>query len=179
MQPILLPVAMTPYDVANACREAIDAFLALDDKEPRALSRWFSGPYRRATSFAPRRRGLCGPARRAIPVSVLIAEAQDALRAAIAAAHGRDGERLIAMLPAIIAVAPVRDDDGARGFAPMDQTSAPLLTRLLTLLIADYLTRPDTYLADRRCDARSTTQPEIPALRAGRAGVPGEPRAGA
>jgi hypothetical protein len=66
----------------------------------------------------------------------------------MAAAARPGAEGLVAVLPSVVDVVPTRDVYGAHGFAPLNQMHTRLATRVFTLLIADYLTRPDAYLAD-------------------------------
>jgi hypothetical protein len=138
------------HDVADASRAALDEFLALDPQDVHALSRWFAGPYRRGVSFAGRRRGSTGP-RGAVPytpIPELVSSAKATVRAVMAAAARPGAEGLVAVLPSVVDVVPTRDVFGAHGFAPLNLSHTRLATRVLTLLIADYLTRPDGYLAD-------------------------------
>jgi hypothetical protein len=58
------------------------------------------------------------------------------------------------MCPSVVDIVPTRDVLGAHGYAPLNQAHARLATRVFTILIADYLTRPDAYLGDA---ARSVT----------------------
>lgn len=132
------------------------AFLALDAHDVRGLAAWFQGPYQAAVSVAGRCTRSTVPPERATqtPVSETVATAQAMLRSAILAASEPGASHLVAMLPCVVDVVSVRDGSGARGYAPRNQVCAPLRTRVLTLLIADYLTRPDEYLA---CAAQRAT----------------------
>jgi hypothetical protein len=159
MRPALqLPDGVRVADVANASRLALDEFLALDPQDTRLLSSWFAGPYHRAVSFAGRR-AASSDARTAShsPIPELVANAQATIGEAILAASKPGAEGLVAMLPSIIDVIPIRDVFGVHGFAPVNQAHARLAIRVLTLLVADYLTRPDDYLAygSRRPTLRS------------------------
>ncbi len=153
MRPLLnLPEGTVVLDVARATREAIERFLALEPTDKHGLARWLLGPYHGATRFAPRRlratthETLHGAA---VPLSVgeLVAHAQNALCDAIDAASEPGSERLLAMLPDTLDVIPVRDALDERGFAAQDVAHRRLAERTMTLLLADYLTRPDEFVA--------------------------------
>ncbi len=150
MRPALqLQPGTTVHDLADASRAAIDEFLALDPQDTRGLSRWFAGPYRTAVSFAGRRMGSGTHVRAAQPpIPEIVSRAQETLRAAMNAAVKRGAEGLVAELPAVVDVIPVRDVFGARGFAPLNPSCSRLAIRVLTLLVAHYLTCPDAYVPD-------------------------------
>jgi hypothetical protein len=153
MRPSLkLPEGTVVLDVADACRDALEDFLAIDPNDKHALSRWLIGPYRRATLFAPRSLSMGGREAHAVsPISVteIVDHAQREINGAIDAAAEPGAERLLARIPDVIDVIPVHDVHGGRGFAPQDVPHARLATRVLALLLADYLTRPDDYVARR------------------------------
>jgi len=68
-----------------------------------------------------------------------------------ALAAGRRGiDELVALLPPIVHVEPAHDTLGNRGFVPIDGPNMLLVDRVLALLVADYLTRPNDYLPARR-----------------------------
>ncbi len=136
-------------DVADASRAAIEQFLALDPLDKLALSQWLVGPYRTAVSDAPKRVHVTssGEFHRVEQLASIVSNAQVILDQAIAAASTPGAEGLLVLLPPTVDVVPVHDAYGARGFAPMDVAHAKLATRLLALLLADYLTRPDDYIA--------------------------------
>jgi len=138
-------------DVADACRDALEEFLALDPNDKHALSRWLVGTYRKATSFGPRRLevGVASHAVSPLSIAEIVKHAQDEITAAIDAAAEPGAERLLARIPDVVDVIPVHDAYGGRGFAPQDVPHARLATRVLALLLADYLTRPDDYVAKR------------------------------
>jgi hypothetical protein len=77
-------------------------------------------------------------------VEVVIAEARRALAEARIAARRLDGA-FVERLPARVHVVRIRDEWGQTGFAPLDVLGAPLIARLLSLLLADYLMRPEAY----------------------------------
>lgn len=139
-----LPPGKTVLDVADASRDALEQFLALDPYDKLALSQWLIGSYRRAVSFAPKSFHAPNP-----HGSSVVEHAQQLLDAAIARASEPGAEALLALFPEIVDVVPVHDAFGGRGFAPQDAANATLATRVLTLLLADYLTRADDYVAKR------------------------------
>ena len=152
MRPSLkLPQGKTVLDVADAARDALEDFLALDPNDKLALSQWLIGPYRRAVGFAPKR--FHTPSSHThveqLALSTVVSNAQAVLDQAIDGASEPGAERLLQLIPESVDVVPVHDAFGGRGYAPQDLAHAKLSTRLLTLLLADYLTRPDDYVAKR------------------------------
>ena len=151
MRPSLeLPRGRTVLDVADASRVAIDAFLAIDPNDKGALSQWLIGPYRRAVAFAPKRlfsRGGGGSVTQLALASV-VSDAQALLERAIEGASQPGAEALLELVPRVVDVIPVHDAHGGHGFAPQDVAHAKLASRVLVLLLADYLTRPDEYVGD-------------------------------
>lgn len=138
---------------AEASRLAVRGFLALSP-DKRALSAWLLGPYHAATSFCPRRHGR-SPAPDSVPpsgplhgVEDLVQSAKSAVREAIHAALGPEGsEALIRLLPPVVHVTAAHDVYGGHGFVPMDVARSKLSERVLSLVVADYLTRPDDFVA--------------------------------
>ena len=150
MSPSLkLPVGRTVLDVADASRFAFEQFLDLDPHDKLGLTRWLIGPYRRAMADVPKRtRTLAHGEVEPFELSTIVSDAQTVLAQAIDAAGKPGAEPLLAMLPATgIEVVPVLDNYGGRGFAPMDIGHTKLGARVLSLLVADYLTRPEDYFA--------------------------------
>lgn len=148
MRPSLqLPRGKTVLDVADASRAAVDGFLALDPSDKAALSQWLIGPYRRAVAFAPKR----VPAQRGgsvtqLALATVVAEAQSLVARALEGASHPGAERLLELVPRVVDIIPVHDAHGGHGFAPQDVAHAKLASRVLALVLADYLTRPDAYL---------------------------------
>jgi len=136
---------------AEVSRNGVRAFLALTP-DKRALSEWLLGPYQEATAFAARRHGHPRPD--SVPPSAtplqgveeLVGAAKAAVREAVRAALGpRGSEDLIRLLPPVVHVAQVHDVYGGHGFVPMDVARTKLTDRVLSLVVADYLTRPDDF----------------------------------
>lgn len=143
-------------DLAQAVdvsRVAVRSFLALTP-DKRALSAWLLGPYQDATAFAPRRHSHSIPPRSASEppaplqgVEEVVSAAKRAVREAITAALGPEGsEGLIRLLPPVVHVTAAHDVYGSRGFVPMDVARTKLTDRVLSLVVADYLTRPDDFV---------------------------------
>ena len=146
---VQLPRGTTVLQVADATRAALDEFLELYPNDKFALSNWLIGSYRKATSYGPRRAlPSLQPDRpsSAPPVSMVISHAQAITRAALQAAAKPGADGLLSLMPAVVDVIPVHDMYGGHGFAPIDQPNAKLDARVLSLLLADYLTRPDEYV---------------------------------
>jgi len=68
--------------------------------------------------------------------------------AALAAAQ-RGIDDLVELLPPVVQVEPVHDAYGNHGFIPIDRGRMRLVDRVLALLVADYLTRPTDFQANR------------------------------
>jgi hypothetical protein len=119
-----------------------------------SLSEWLGGPYRDATCFGPRRarsQHPHSPSSGLAPltsVEDLVKTAKAAVVAALGAAQ-RGIDELVALLPPIVHVAPAHDELGNRGFIPIDGANMRLADRVLALLVADYLSRPNDYLPNR------------------------------
>jgi hypothetical protein len=118
-----------------------------------SLSQWLAGPYREATCFGPRRARSQHPQP---PPSLtplmtakdLVKNAKTVVFAALdAARHGID--ELVSLLPPIVHVEPAHDALGKRGFIPIDGANMQLADRVLSLLVADCLSRPNDYLPNR------------------------------
>ena len=77
---------------------------------------------------------------------MVISHAQAITRAALQAAAKPGADGLLSLMPAVVDVIPVHDMYGGHGFAAIDQPNAKLDARALSLLLADYLTRPDEYV---------------------------------
>jgi hypothetical protein len=136
---------------AEVSRVGVRAFLALSP-DKRALSEWLLGPYQEATAFTARRHGHArlesvpppGPVQ---GVEDLVGAAKSAVREAVRAALGPHGsEDLIRLLPPVVHVAQVHDVYGGHGFVPIDVARTKLADRVLSLVVADYLTRPDDFV---------------------------------
>ena len=139
--PLRLPRDTHVSDVADASRKALDEFLSLDPHDSLALAQWFAVPYRTAVRFA--RTPVTVPS---LPSPDIVASAQDVVCTALTAAARPGAEGLVSLLPSVVHVLLVEDVFGAHGYAPIDH-EARLVVRALTLLLADYLTRPDDYFA--------------------------------
>ena len=153
MRPSLeLPHGRTVLDVADASRVAIDAFLAIAPNDKAALSQWLIGPYRRAVAFAPKRvfSKSGGGSVTQLALASVVSDAQALLKRALEGASQPGAESLLELVPRVVDVIPVHDAHGGHGFAPQDVAHAKLASRVLVLLLADYLTRPDEYFGQKR-----------------------------
>lgn len=158
-----LPPDVSVREIADAAREALDAFLALSAVDAHGLLDWFKGPYRRAVTLAhvPMGGWVPGEHGTTLPVALVVRDAQQTVIEAMRAAAVPGAEGLVSMLPSTVDVVPVQDADGLQGFAPLDRAHAHLATRVLSLLLADYLTRPDEYVVTL---ARRQTLRELPEI---------------
>lgn len=149
--------SVSVIDVADVSRRAVTQFLAMP-ADKRALSEWLVGIYAQATSFAPRRphtrpSGAPPSSRPGAPGSVspperiedLVATVKSEAHATIAAALEGGPDALVRRLPTVVHILRVEDAFGGRGFAPVDAPRIKLNDRVLSLLVADFLTRPDDF----------------------------------
>jgi len=150
---VALPGRVTVEEAAEASRAALRAFLAMDPDKP-SLSAWLEGPYRQATDFAPRRLRTVNPGgpfeHHTSPTNIedLVTMTRTVVTAALAAAQcGIDA--LVELLPPVVQVRPAHDLYGNHGFVPVDEARLRLVDRVLALLVADYLTRPDEFRPNR------------------------------
>jgi len=153
MRPSLpLPRGKTVTEVADASRAAIDQFLMIDPNDKAALSQWLIGPYRRAVAFAPKRlpAHVGGGSVTQLALASVVSEAQALLRRALDGASKPGAEGLLELVPRVVDVIPVHDAHGGHGFAAQDVAHAKLGSRVLVLLLSDYLTRPDAYVSGEK-----------------------------
>ena len=149
-EPIRLPGSITVDEAADLSRRALSAFVAMRD-DKTALAGWLTGDYRVATSFGPPRQARArGSAAALTPsgalrVDEVIEGARLVVHAALAAASSPGAEALVACLPTVVHVLRVVDFRGRAGFVPFDPPRARLADRALSLLVADYMTRPDHF----------------------------------
>jgi hypothetical protein len=151
---VALPGHVTVEEAAEASRRAVSAFLALDP-DKASLSAWLEGPYREATGFGPRRLRKARPDASSFehptgPTNIedLVNMTKTVVVATFAAAQ-RGIDDLVELLPPVVQVAPAHDVDGNKGFIPVDEARMRLVDRVLALLVADYLTRPNEFRTSR------------------------------
>jgi len=143
---LLLPGNVGIAHAVDAARFALCEFLRMD-ANPNQLERWLFGPYREATRFGPRMKSSSGELKPAI------LEAQRKTARLIEQA-GVGGDALVRVLPAVVHIRPAHDCFGGRGMIPFDEPG-PLLDKTVALALADYLTRPDDFLAHDYATAAS------------------------
>jgi hypothetical protein len=141
-------------EAADASRRAVRAFLALEPDKV-SLSDWLVGPYREATCFGPRRIRRAHPQappglHHTTPTNIedLVTMAKTVVVAALAAAQ-RGIDDFVELLPPVVQVVPAHDEYGNHGFIPIDGARGRLVDRVLALVVADYLTRPNDFLPNR------------------------------
>jgi len=140
--------------VADASHDAVQRFLWMPPSKVE-LAKWLRGTYRRATSFVPH--SLRSLTAREQPltdddISDVIHHAQCAARQAIAATLSPGAEGIARSLPPVLKLAEIADVQGGTGFAAVDQPCC-LADRLLALIVAEYLTRPEEFV-DNAADLR-------------------------
>ena len=144
--------SITVADVADAARSALTEFMSMAP-DKRALSEWLVGSYARATSFVPRRpHSLPPPGSRPPPsqseaIEDLVVAAKTDAQSIIQAALEGGAEGLVQRLPSMVPIMRVEDAFGGHGFAPLDGPRLRLADRVLSLIVADFLTRPTSSLA--------------------------------
>ncbi len=144
-----LRFGVTVWDVADASREAVERFLLLAPTKLE-LACWLRGPYRRATSFVPHSLRSLTSNEQPLPpreVADVIHHAQCAARHSMAAALSPGAEGLARSLPEVLKLAEVIDVQGDVGYAPVDVPCC-LADRVLALIVAEYLTRPEEFIAN-------------------------------
>jgi hypothetical protein len=141
-------------EAADASRRAVRAFLAMDPDKV-SLSAWLVGPYREATRFGPcriRRPDSDAPSSKphttATNIEDLVTMSKTLVIAALEAAQ-RGIDDLVELLPPVVQVERAHDVYGNHGFIPIDGPRMHLVDRVLALLVADYLTRPDDFQPNR------------------------------
>ena len=149
-----LPVGLTVMDVADASHDAVERFLWMPPSKLE-LATWLRGSYRRATSFVPHSLRSLTPREQPLAdghISDVIHHAQCAARQAIAATLSPGAEGLARTLPPVLKLAEISDAHGGVGFAAVDQPCC-LADRVLALIVAEYLTRPEEFV-DNAADLR-------------------------
>jgi len=141
-------------EAADASRRAVRAFLTMEP-DKLSLSAWLVGPYREATRFGPCRirrtdsdAPLGEPHTTATNIEALVTMSKTVVIAALEAAQ-RGIDDLVELLPPVVQVERAHDVYGNRGFIPIDGPRMRLVDRVLALLVADYLTRPDDFQPNR------------------------------
>ena len=140
-----LPHEMRVTDLSERVQHALEEFAALEPTR-YALAHWLTGAYR-GTLVTRGNHDWPVVLRVTTEVKSVIAEAKAALGRAREAASSLDGA-FIESLPARVHVVRVKDADGQIGFAPIDVRGASLSARALSVLLADYLMRPEAYVDD-------------------------------
>ena len=139
---IALPPGASVSAAAQACRRALDEFASLQPTRS-ALEGWLETSYRSALV------GPCDHWQTTLDVSgdaqLAILDAQAQL-AQIRREAQNPGVEFVSEFPTRVDIARIRDSEGGLGFAPVDAPRATLGARVLSLFLADYLTRPEHYL---------------------------------
>ena len=142
--------SVTVTDVADAARSALTEFMGMAP-DKRALSEWLIGSYARATGFVPRRpHSLPPPGSRPPPshseaIEDLVVATKTEAQSIIQAALEGGAEGLVRRLPTMVPIMRVEDAFGDHGFAALDGPRLRLSDRVLSLIVADFLTRPDDF----------------------------------
>lgn len=136
---------ITVEEAATRCRRALDEFAIL---APRyvAVDHWLRNAYQQALVGRPAtwRAPLMPP----LPVDVTVTSAQCQLAYVRRVARASPAD-LPRELPPRLYVARTQDSDGHLGYGPVDgRGEVPLVSRVLSLFLADYLMRPEQYVGD-------------------------------
>jgi len=138
---VTLPLGATVGGATHACRRALDEFASLPPTQP-ALARWLDTSYRHALVDTTEHWMATTSA---ADLEQTILEAQEQL-AQIRNEARNPGVEFVSEFPTRVDIARIRDTHGDLGFAPVDARGATLGARVLSLFLADYLTRPEHYL---------------------------------
>lgn len=134
----------TVEEAAARCRKALDEFAALT---PRfvAVDRWLRNAYQQAlVGYPVTWRSFMPP----MPVDVTVTSAQCQLAYVRRVARTSPAD-LPRELPPRLYIARTQDSDGRLGYGPVDgRGEVPLVARVLSLFLADYLMRPEHYVGD-------------------------------
>ena len=125
------------------------------ESDKASLAGWLLGPYGEAASYGPhraRRPGVSSPTvlHHTTPQNIddLVTMTRTVAIASLDAA--RPGiDDLVDLLPRVVQVLPAQDAYGHRGFMAIDEVRMRLVDRVLALIVADYLTRPDDFAVAR------------------------------
>ncbi len=140
---VTLPRGRSVRAAADACRAALESFGSLEPTH-LALAGWMSTYYKDALvghhDAAPFSTQFSTPVERVIDdakrrLAELRREARD------------PAATFVTTLPARVNIARVRDEDGNVGVGPVDVRGAGLEVRVVSLFLADYLSRPEHYIA--------------------------------
>lgn len=124
-----LPRGVRAIEVSTRIRDALTEFEVLEPNR-YALAHWLSHAYRSTLLVGGRDQWL---------PTLRVTSSIDVVIAAF-----------IEKLPARVHVVRFRDDWGETGVGPIDVRGATLTARVLSLLVADYLMRPEAYVDEER-----------------------------
>jgi hypothetical protein len=154
----LLPEGVLVVDVADGCRTAVLSFLdGVSAGWGKAeLAHWLAGPYRSLTSLArhagmmdgsPRSRSVTDEASLDVHrLSALVLSVRWTLLAAFEGAISPDNNVSFANAALYAGhVTRCLDGEGRAGWAPFNAPTMRLADRVLSLVAADYLVRPEDY----------------------------------
>jgi hypothetical protein len=172
---IALPGHVSLVNVVDAARRAARAFLLLQSRA--ALDGWLCGPYFEATRFGPRRIMTAGDGAPPEDIETQIARAQHQTKLAVRDVMATEPRDFLRRLPPIVHIVRAHDAGGACGFIPLDARGARLSDRVVALVLADYLTRPEDFVAraslgvgvtvsgEHAVSEGTPTLPKLPAVR--------------
>lgn len=153
---VTLPPSTGIFRIADECRAAALSFVngaCTWDKLDLAL--WLSGAYSRATSHiahVPRLPADAEPTTvldrplEAEVVSRVLLHTHDMVMETLRAASNPEyAEAIAAMAMSNNLIAPCEDEQGRQGWAPVSRPRVVLADRVVSLVAADFLTRPHDY----------------------------------
>ncbi len=139
---VSLPRGTTVREASCACRRALDEFASLPPTRA-ALDAWLATSYRRALVDASDDWATTPHVPINLEPTIVEVQLQLALMRREAA---NPGVEFVSEFPTRVEIARIRDAHGDLGFAPVGARGATLGARVLSLFLADYLTRPEHYL---------------------------------
>ncbi len=164
-----LPKSVTVCEVAEACRGAVHAFLGLSEGpvSRRSVAEWLVGPYRAAVATTRvmqddrRRSGFVPKFQESIPPSApvnetdlceLVADTRRRVELLIDRCLADPDTSIAGDVVSRGLVERVYDATGEAGFVPALRPRMRLRERLVSLILADFLTRPKDFVAHAAMD---------------------------
>jgi hypothetical protein len=151
-----LPAGVLVSDVADLSRLALVAFLRLRWRSAKRseLATWLFGEYLEALTIGRRSQVESGPSlmldesMSEETAQASIVQATAAIERVLMAFHGDPDLSIAPRLLEQRIVEPIVDERGTRGFAPLSDPTMPLAARVLALVAAEMLTRPERLRGD-------------------------------
>jgi hypothetical protein len=149
-----LPPGTLVYDVADACRAAaLELLSGTNAGWSRAeTDTWLEGSYRRASSYMAHLAPLARTSAASEDRQSVADVRESTLAMLLACATSWESATFARELLEGGFVVGVRDDLGSIGYCPVAADAMPLVARVASLIVADYLTRPADYTSLVLCE---------------------------